>query len=39
MYEKGGYVYAFFREITAEFEANPMHNVSEHLLEEYHLII
>ena len=35
MYEKGDYVYAFFREITVEL--NP--NVSEHLLEEYYLII
>ena len=32
MYEKGDYVYAFFREITVEFEISPMHDVSEHLL-------
>ena len=34
MYEKGDYVYAFFREITVEL--NP--NVSERLLEEHHLL-
>ena len=34
MYERGDYVYAFFREITVEL--NP--NVSEHLLEYYHLL-
>ena len=34
MYERGDYVYAFFREITVEL--NP--TVSEHLLEYYHLL-
>ena len=38
MYEREDYVYAFFREITVEFETDPMHNVSEHLLEYYHLL-
>ena len=35
MYESGEYVYAFFREITVELSPN----VSEHLLEEYHLLL
>ena len=35
MYEKGEYVYAFFREITVELSPN----VSEHLLENYLLLL
>ena len=35
MYEKGEYIYAFFKEVPVEVKPN----VSEHLLEEYHLLL